>query len=29
VLEVINEFGGSDKIIFDGGENEWRDRRLT
>jgi hypothetical protein len=22
VLEVINEFGGSDKIIFDGGENE-------
>lgn len=22
VLEVINEFGGSDKILFDGGENE-------
>lgn len=22
VLEVINEFGGSDKILFDGGRNE-------
>ena len=29
VLEVINEFGGSDKILFDGEGNEWGNKRIT